>query len=276
LQTVRASGGSAEQYRLNHEGCPAGEDVRSRLYCKITEDRRLLLVHCFNCGKSGAVKYSAGIGKPSTGTWEDVTHTAQEAAFKAVSMNYEAMAPLNDKDEEQWPLQYFREGDGRFEFLEYFSEQFRQTEGTVILRRGEPPNVIGYDIRVLSPKGFKRVIHPEHIKESQILVYAIKQNKTAVVCEDPISAMKCAIAGYTGVALCGNNLGQTDAFKIGILYEKIVVWLDNDGAIVKANAEEATERLRLYNDAVRIERVSSDPKKYTLHGIRLLVEEKFT
>lgn len=268
LRKVRALGGSTDKYRFNHEGCPAGEDVRERLYVQITEDRKLLLLHCFNCGKSGAVKYSTGLAPKSTTVdpKAKALYDVRKSTFDIVHANFDDSEKINFPAD--WPCMFFNESTTAASgFLDHFYALFRKGNGAILLRRGDASNATGYDIRYF-PKNFQRVMDPAHEDASKLLVYAIKPNSIAVIVEDPISAMKVAIAGFTGIALCNHTLNATDAFKVGIMYEKLIVWLDNDGEEIRQNSAMAADRLRLYNDNVWRETELRDPKRYTLTDIR--------
>jgi hypothetical protein len=131
LGKVRASGGSTDEYRFNHEGCPAGEDTRGRLYAKITEDRKLLLLHCFNCGKSGAVRYSAGLGKPKEGTREAAMSDARKSSFEIVDTEFQSLLPFTGG----WPSQYFYEDCDRY-FKLFFKDHFKVSAYSILQPQG--------------------------------------------------------------------------------------------------------------------------------------------
>jgi DNA primase len=84
--------------------------------------------------------------------------------------------------------------------------------------------------------------------------------------------MKVCLAGYSGVALCGTHLSSEDAFKLSMLYDSIIMWLDNDKPEVLAKANDNANKLRLYNNKVYTNYTDTDPKKYTLDYIRSQVE----
>jgi hypothetical protein len=258
------------EVRMNHEGCPAGEDTKKRLYLKVTDDNKLMLAHCFHCGGGGAIKFSSGgPRRRSAIVTPNVDYDLAEAVFNHIDDVYRnATSMLTILD---WPMQYFTEcakefaGDKNCYGLRKDSQYY-------YLPRGEAPNVTGYDLRSYPVKGFKRILHPAHAKGSNLLIFNSTGSKTAVIVEDPISAMKVDLAGYAGVSLCTNNLSDTDAFKLSVLYDKLLVWLDNDSDLIIKNAQSAAMKLQLYKDNVGFEAVHADPKSYHLNYISEIIE----
>jgi hypothetical protein len=58
------------------------------------------------------------------------------------------------------------------------------------------------------------------------------------------------------------------------MYDKLVVWLDNDSKEILKLAHTAKDRLELYNDNVDIVTGWTDPKYYTLQDIQSIVAYK--
>jgi len=266
------------EFNNDHGDCSAGEDNRSRLYYKVTDDGKMLLAHCFNCGCSGAVRINAPVA--------GVVDTESAAVERSTALSqYETDEKLWGRAEpvnktvpiDEWPMKYFadsKNGWPEFALADCFG--IRATGGWVVIPRGwGDDNVItGFDCRVRSDshKEYTRNIHPDYKDLTKILIYNTSNSNIAIICEDPISAIKVCLAGYSGVALCGTHLSGDDAFKLGMLYDTIVMWLDNDKPEVIAKANDNANKLKLYNNKVYINYADTDPKKYTLDYIRSQVE----
>ncbi len=274
LEFVKANKlGPHQRISINHQNCPAGEDSRRRLYASVSEDGKLLLLHCFNCGSSGVTRYRATASHDSMSLMDAVESVHKEMKFKTEEVRFSHGELLSDSS---WPCGYFLNDEVAKEpFNHYFRHLFRvlpNRDNAVMLLRGDPSNVTGYDTRFFNPKGFTRTYNPIHDGESNLLVYAIKPSNVAVVVEDPISAMKVAIAGYTGIALCGSSMRESDYFKVASLYENVVVWLDNDSALIKKQASTMYARMGLFNENVFLIGNREEPKKLTCELIAHAIE----
>jgi hypothetical protein len=84
-----------------HGDCPAGIDTRSRLYTKLTEDRKKILCHCFNCGASGAVNVTGFLrnadplySDPAMVDAKDDQYDRELTAFEMAKQEYDLACPL--------------------------------------------------------------------------------------------------------------------------------------------------------------------------------------
>jgi hypothetical protein len=103
-------------------------------------------------------------------------------------------------------------------------------------------------------------------------VYNITGAKTGVICEDPISAMKLAIAGYAGIAICGCKVpGSAELVRMKLLYDNVIVWLDNDQIKVKETANEILDTLALYSIPSKRVVDNVDPKYYSIVEIKTIL-----
>jgi hypothetical protein len=167
----------------------------------------------------------------------------------------------------EWPWAYFEDCWSQFLAVDGFG--IRATERWVTFPRGEADGVYtGFECRRRGKKELTRSIHKDYKDTSKLLIYNTTNSKIAIVCEDPISAMKVCLAGYAGVSLCGTHVAPDDAFKIAMLYDQIIVWLDNDKQDIVSKAIDNYNRFKLYNSKVTINSSDKDPKKYSLPYIQ--------
>lgn len=257
-----------KQLAINHGSCPAGEDTRGRLSIKVTDDGCLILAHCFNCGGSGVRSTKLHIKRPRV----EIGPIADDPRRDKYNMVVSLYRLATRLDMGVWPLYLFVECTEELEKAHDFG--MRQFGNKVFIPRGDESN--GFDIRQLdvgAPK-WDRVLNPDVDQSSQLLLYNISGSDTAVIVEDPISAMKVALAGYAGVALCGSHLTTDDAYKLKMLFSRFVVWLDNDNETVLREADIAQKRLALFSshDARRVNTLR-DPKYFVLAHIKSIIED---
>jgi len=260
-----------EQYSVNHDDCPAGEDTRGRLSYRLADDNRLLMAHCFNCGRSGVMSVRSRL--LSAARYRKPEELKEEYnLFDSWMDAYSAAEPLDFGNKEMWPGGYFASCWTEFCDAEKFG--IRETPHHYIIPRGNVPNdITGFEIRPKGLKYYTRIIHPMYKEDSKLLIYNKDSSRIGVVCEDPISAMKVSLAGFAGVALCGATLSVGDALKLSLLFDKVVVWLDNDSKTVKEQAHLNRARLAMYMDGAYLVEKLSDPKSYTLSFVRSTIED---
>ena len=264
-----------EQYSVNHEDCPAGQDTRGRLSYRLADDNRLLLAHCFNCGRSGVISVRSRFVTFWAGTDRKPEELKKEYDLFDYWMGaYSAAESLIGEftDEDRWPGGYFESCWSEFCEAEKFG--IRETPSHYVIPRGNVPNdITGFEIRTKGLKYYTRVIHPMYKEDSKLLIYNKDGSRIGVVCEDPISAMKVSLAGFAGIALCGTTLSVGDALKLSLLFDKVVVWLDNDSKTVKEQAHLNRARLAIYMDGAFLVDGLHDPKGYLLPYIRSTIED---
>lgn len=258
------------QYSVNHENCPAGEDTRGRLSYRLSDDTRLLLAHCFNCGRSGVYTVKSRFWKMVETPKEILKEDYDQYDFWM--KQYGEATPIEFNETEQWPSGYFASCWDEFCEAEKFG--IRETDLHYLIPRGNvPSDITGFEVRTKGAKSYKRIVHPSYKEDSKLLIYNKDNSKVGVVCEDPISAMKASLAGFAGVALCGTTLSISDALKLSMLFDKVVIWLDNDAPVVESHANLARSRLSMYMDHVGLVHNLSDPKGYTLPFVRGVIQD---
>ena len=259
------------QYHRNHDDCPAGQDIRKRLSIRLSEDKRLVLAHCFNCGLSG-VRTSRIPSLYKAEPSKEVVNNY--LVFDSTMARYKSGTPITPDG--SWPSVYFLDCWSELQDADKFG--IKETSDSYYIPRGNPPeDITGFEIRLKGDrKLYKRIIHPNYKYDSKLLLYNGKGSRNAVICEDPISAMKISLAGYAGVSLCGSSMSSDDAFKVTMLFDSVTVWLDNDKPEIIRASLLIRDRLRLYmNKVTRIQGLK-DPKYFTLQAIDGYIKEAET
>lgn len=301
-----AAGGTT---RINHEDCPSGMDTRRRLYIKVTGDGSMALAHCFNCAHSGGYKLRT-FAVPAK---EEVpTHLTKEFAdakerFRRHCILYNSGVPMEQPEGHplSWeknvtgspafctfPWQYFRL-QSEYEGLlanNFFGWKF-SSNGILMIPHESSDSMLGFDMRVLSTQadleaaqraGVKKPVkwikstNPEAPKSvfQGWLIYNPSGSKTGVLCEDPISAAKLALANVAGISMGGFGVPiMEQAHALSLMFDRIVVWFDNDKPEVLEAAELTQDKLSLFLDNVYVERIFKDPKLYPLEDVESILTE---
>ena len=271
LEYAKSFSLSTDQLKTNHVNCPAGEDTRRRLSIKVTDDRRMLVAHCFNCACSGAIRIPSWMARVCVYTppVDKAEHDTKQRIWVDAVRTYEAASPHIHL--EVWPMQYFDDCMEQLKAYDMFG--MRLFWDNVFIPCGEfPDETTKFIVRNTSKKEYLNILRPDIKAESNLLVYNPTNSKTGVVCEDAISGMKIAIAGYAGIVIGGLSLSTHDALLISMLYDNVIVWLDNDSTTAKAAAIENSGKMALYTNRITRVRDLNDPKKYTVEKIKGTVD----
>lgn len=278
------------EVKTNHLNCPAGTDSRSRLYVRKTEDGRKLLAHCFNCGGSSVI---------STGTWLSGDVVTPEERHKATLRNmtishHEGLIKASGQSIALsfgglTPHKYFQDPSSRSAMESY--ESF----GCKLVLLPSPaanPHLPCYRIYVPRDNGVQYCDYPKPpggwnmvLKDDsgRILIYrpdpakgVVDDKPVAVLCEDAYSAMKVCISGHIGIALCGTSLSMEEAYKLSLLFDRFLVWFDNDSNPVRALAQFTAHRLNLYaEENVKLEGILNDPKLYSSEEVCINIRNHY-
>lgn len=255
--------------RMDHLNCPAGNDSRTRLYYKVTDDHKLILGHCFNCGASGVINNDLFI-KPLPGG-KDPSKKYKDMAWDSVCSAAQNGNPLTPHLE-TWPMQYFSDcKDAFYDKYNAFNMKRGAVSGSIYI----PVSDDLIYVRSMSPTN-KWIKHKNPYNDtggSCIALYSDSPDiDTCVICEDLISAMKVSMTGKAaGAALGGTSISQEEAWKLTTLYDKFIVWLDNDSAAVKDLAYKIYNTIFSYTNNESkcfIVLDKKDPKHYSLEDIK--------
>jgi hypothetical protein len=293
--------GGPGQTNVNHAKCSAGEDTKKRLYVRITEDNSKILAFCHHCNRRGMKRKSLLYRIPSenavVAVWDDnkglEVSNLQKMKWATALEAFLNAKPITKKLIADWaglefvfPLKFFghQHGEGHWDELEkrdYYG--MRLTPTAVIIPRYGSTGLLGLDQRdlaasspsLLLPRKWKRTLALANDGEEvagRLIVYNTNNSKTGCIVEDPISAMRLDLLGIAGIALTGSSLNTDDAFKLSLLYDRFVVWLDNDNDTVIKNATATAMRLGLYTSGkIGIVQGHNDPKKHTDEEIHTII-----
>ncbi len=285
------------QVKVNHAGCSAGTDTKKRLYIRITEDGDKILAYCHHCNKRGIKPLNRLTRIPSTeaieSVWDDKTGEGKMhgvTKWQNAASEYHYATPMTLKlamdpnFRHGFPLVWFNQGHlETMEATGFYGMRF--TPSYVLVPRYGESGLLGVDRRLIQAVGGTFDTGPKWIRTlalgadqnevaGKIIVYNTYQSTIGVLVEDPISAMRLDLLGYGAIALTGSSLGSDDAFKISLLFKKVVVWLDNDNNTIIKNAVSAAMRLNMYNiEKVGLVTGTDDPKRHTDTEIHKLINE---
>lgn len=230
--------------RLNHQDCPAGTDLRRRLYVTHKDDGGIL-GYCHNCGATGRATAGGPRLRVLPGGHVPQPPPIPEAIpltrrHRAYLEAYGIDDPRDCASVEGEDAIVFCNGDP-------LNSDYLQT-GTVRSFEKGTPKWCKYGglvaIQYLAVLGGSE--HMEPIK---------------VYCEDPISAMKLnELPGVLSCAALSTHIHQS-VFKCETA--TALVWFDNDSDIVRQHAAETAAKLTLRGTEVVLILGVSDPKKYS-------------
>lgn len=250
-----------DQIRMNHFDCPAGADLRERLYVKrIGADA--LIGYCHNCGSKG-FKFASGIlSRAEDLKSEKAPAYVGEGIIKFNSGGATTVMPLqaraylkkydlDQSDADKWKL-YFKPGSDKL--IMPFGQYGVYNEGS-------------YQARYLSDT-FKQRYLTRKVKGS--LPYSIFQkdptSNLLYIVEDQISAYRiCRDTGYTAVALLGTNISEEAVASLP-LTTQTYVWLDNDAAGKLASIV-VTRAIQNRMSALNVTGKREQPKNYSRYDL---------
>jgi hypothetical protein len=259
--------------RVNHDECG---DTRGRLYITRKEggDDGIILAYCHNCGLGGGSRLGrrarsdaravpkSVVGRPAN----DPFSLPSGTTFELGEFSPEALSWLRSYDLD-------RELPGPWVGYDPFMNR-------IVLPVWNGEGLQAYQWRSFDPTwtGPKYVSRfrkqPEADVPQPLEVPGAPYPSVLVVTEDTLSAVKVALAGYTGLPMwtaprnCGKLLG------LSRLYSNVVIWYDNDNPEVVLNAVKFARRLRAFNPRVEIILDKSDPKCYTIEEIQYTITKE--
>lgn len=229
-----------EQVRVNHEGCPAGEDTRRRLYVKKVSGG--LIAYCHNCGDHGYVRRDA-YGIKEIESWLE----GEKKKIEEITPFYELPSDLLWPDRiTYWPMRARMHIGVAFDYRTFADPgnaliqrtYAAQDSGSILngmvytINRDDDGNIIGYQTRWCedgAPKNIRSYGDKQFILKSRD---GFKTRVTFIV-EDVLSGVALAhdYPMATVVALCGTHLSMTERVAAEIRgKEMVVVYLDPDDA----------------------------------------------
>jgi len=102
----------------------------------------------------------------------------------------------------------------------------------------------------------------EPIVQSDTVSVDSESKLSLVLCEDYVSAVRCALCGYFSIPLYGTGINTQTVVHLSKRFTTFFVALDNDNSIVRRQARRLTNQLSLYGNARNLN-LTKDPKKYS-------------
>jgi hypothetical protein len=258
-----------EQINVNHVMCPAGTDVRRRLYIRRTPEA--VLAYCHNCGQHGFVALRNTILPLADLLREHSTRLERECSPADALVLPEDMmsAPSLWPDEfVKWVNKYGIQADylsARFDF------GYSPSYNRLIMPVYENGRLVFWQGRGLSSTSPKYLSCQAHNKVVFEALSLSKKITTAVVCEDILSAIKCYLTFDSKVdafALLGTSADINVLRKKLDHYAVVHLFLDADRPGKMASTE-LTKRLSLVLPALVIDHtLPKQPKEMTPTELR--------
>lgn len=269
------------QLRFNHSDCEAGTDTKERLYVKAVDTG--WIAYCHHCGKSGflrtspyRVDTSGGVSRISYPPEEMRTH-------KEVPLHYktELYVEPNDFPVEQllWLYSYgFTDRD-----IRYFNIKVSKVDGSIVIPKAFRSSQAYYVRRKFTDhfdRGPKALLYRDRTQQfvwrHTSLIERGCESKW-IITEDPISAIKLAIAGANTISLMGTNLTD-DIKKFLMEYTdcSIMLFLDPDSAGMKAalkirkELQSIVSSVVIHNDAPYL---GVQPKETDMNVLKQIVKD---
>jgi hypothetical protein len=241
-----------EQVNVHH--CKEGKG-NDRLYIKRTASG--YLYNCFHCGKSGGVRASSLEGADHAPRVKSVRRTGER--LSAASLPRDATGEWSEFHPRgrAWLGRYLTSGEVRDNGILY-SPSIRR----VVLPVHRDGRLVGYQTRRLfdddpAPKYMSYTSSPADYWYLRDTFGSM--GGSCVLVEDMISAAKCSYH-IPSAALMGTNLKDSLLARLVSMYDKYLIFLDDDNAQVKASARKIKKRLDIFGECVIIMGVGCDPK----------------
>ena len=267
--------GQEHTIRINHENCAAGTDTKRRLYITKTA-KGTLLAYCHHCS-GRAWKHSKNIPNIHATSKDDVLDPTASSGMvrpylERTFRHYERAGYIHDN-----PIfQPFYDRLAKYEIDWTHCVEQEWLIGETI--NGE----CGYVYPITSNSAQVVTLYDNGAKSVSTLgdivpyIYNPNDRNTLVICEDRLSGIKIAQAGYASCTLHGSKpMSLSDCHKLAIMYDEFAVWYDNDNALVCANAHRTHDTFRMLTDKVVLIDEVADPKSKSEKDIFDLVADKF-
>ena len=259
--------------RCNHEGCPAGEDTRGRLYFsrKVNPDK-MVVWYCHNCAAGGAFTMSAlgskvPLGSAPKDSEQDMRHIIdvmersiditegpritpeqyrwlQNSSSEVVSVYYKPGFVKWDPIDESlvFPIPTLDNEQLHWAYPLAMQKRYHRPYGPKCITTKANANV--QVRRFLSPPGSPVV--------------------PTVIVEDLLSGYRIAKdAGLNAYVLFGNHMDISEFVQHKELFKHgVCVWLDNDNDQVTRNAAAIAKRASMLGLEYLLISELNEPKKY--------------
>jgi hypothetical protein len=261
-----------EQVAIDHVNCPAGTDMRGRLYIKRASEE-LVLAYCHNCADKGY--YICGYS--NVASYRNKEGNAAAPVPKGIRMpsGLDRGFTLWPIEARKWSTQYLTRDDVLYMGMYYWPTKRRVLIPFTSIDYG---GITGYQTRKVFPDDpypkYLTQLDWSHGDASKFYVpYTFPEllerepKGIIVICEDMISAYKLWVAGYDPYCLCGGHFDINEFYRDQQRLlpdtKKITVWLDNDNREIEQLARRIKQCLRLTYTQIPVTRVGNawkDPK----------------
>lgn len=266
LLTMRGPAHSGT-YRLNHPDCPAGADMKRRLYITRKDDGTIL-GYCHNCGDSG-VASSGGMGY-SRG--DSIVCPSDKVETIAMPANLEAQPRDWPTEAQQW---LFKANVSWRVAVQHSLAFDINTRRVVIPKFNQENELVMYQTRNVGlDDGCKYTTVKKMDSEIHTPVYASVDTGVVVICEDMMSAIRiveCDIAD--AIPLFSSNVDIKKVLTNVENYDIIIVWLDNDGVEVERHRDKLVKELSMVHVNVMSIDNYRDPKHYRDDDLIEVIDE---
>ena len=252
-----------ETVRYNHEECPAGTDTRRRLYITRKDDG-VIVGYCHNCGSSGMAVH----GRTHYRSPTPVT-VNKKVGVVTMPTNLEFEPVLWPKEATDWVL---KAGVPLTTVRAYGLAYDLDTRRVIIPKYNVDNELVMWQSRSvgldLGPKYLTEIK-----KDAQVHDPLGTKGDVVVICEDMMSAIRLNMyTTYDAIPLFSSSVNITKLLTPLANYDRIVVWLDNDGAEVNRHRDQLKLQLRSLGKSVGVVYDQDDPKHYTYSNIISIVE----
>ena len=254
--------------RVNHDTDSCRGESKSMLIHK--HRTGVITAYCYRCGKFGKFSKDKEVNLPSriTGKW------CTNVIFDQVGDQDLKLPRDTQFFVKDWPVQaktYFKKARMTTEQCEFWRMGYSPSLRKVVIPVYRNGVLIGYQLRRIfdedpSPKYITRRTTKEFYKLFP------KTGNTCVLVEDMLSAIR--VSKFT-TALCMFGTEVSHAMvKLLAGYSNVIIFLDNDNAIVKKKQMDIQNKLELWVPNVLILRSPKQPKDYTDTDLQTILDFK--
>ena len=267
--------GQEHTIRINHENCAAGTDNKRRLYITKTT-RGTLLAFCHHCS-GRAWKHSKNIPNIHVTSKDDVLDPDASSGIVRPYLqrefrHYERVGYTHDNPIFQVFYDRLEKYDIDWTHCSFQEWLIGETNGGACAYL-YPITSNTAQVVKLRKDGSK---HLHSLGPVTPYIYNPNDSNTLVICEDRLSGIKIAQAGYASCSLHGSKyMSLSDCHKLAIMYDEFAIWYDNDNYVVNASARKTYDTFKMLTDRVVLIEERADPKSKSEQEIYDLVADKF-
>lgn len=252
---------SGEQIHVNHEDCPAGTDIKRRLYIKRGEHNGTdcILAYCHHCGSSGFYTATKKSGEYINSSIKQTNRRTTQNG----RVGNNSYGGRKTTDWNQWSTgakSWIRKGKISISECSKWGIEYCPDEDKVYLPVYRDSRLIGYQLRALDGS------QPKYITEAiekPLFWYSGYQSEALVIVEDILSGIRCS-EHISALALLGSGMSdEVFEFISRSGHTNFIVFLDDDNRQVKTSASKIAQRLSILGTVKVIYSNGKDPKEHS-------------